>query len=61
MQTENVYVLKSVKLPCLAGGTLKAFVSLIEGPLRGLLWLRCSKAPPISRVCRHLLPGWVYL
>jgi Asp-tRNA(Asn)/Glu-tRNA(Gln) amidotransferase A subunit family amidase len=34
---ENLYDLKSVKLPYLAGGTLKLFTSLVEGPLRGLL------------------------
>lgn len=37
MQNKNVYDLKSVKLPYLAGGMLKAFASLAEGPLRGLL------------------------
>lgn len=37
MQNKNVYDLKSVKLPYLAGGTLKLFASLVEGPLRGLL------------------------
>jgi hypothetical protein len=33
----NEYDLKSVKLPYLAGGTLKLFASLVEGPLGGLL------------------------
>jgi len=33
----NVYDLKSVKLPYLAGGLLKFFVALVEGPLGGLL------------------------
>jgi Asp-tRNA(Asn)/Glu-tRNA(Gln) amidotransferase A subunit family amidase len=37
METKNVYDLKSVKLPYLAGGLLKLFVSLVEGPLGGLL------------------------
>jgi Asp-tRNA(Asn)/Glu-tRNA(Gln) amidotransferase A subunit family amidase len=37
METKNVYDLKSVKLPYLAGGMLKIFASLVEGPLRGLL------------------------
>ena len=37
MENKNVYDLKSVKLPYLAGGILKAFASLVEGPLRGLL------------------------
>ena len=34
---ENVYDLKSVKLPYLSGPLLKVFVKLLEGPLRGLL------------------------
>jgi Asp-tRNA(Asn)/Glu-tRNA(Gln) amidotransferase A subunit family amidase len=34
---ENEYDLKSVKLPYLAGGALKLFAALVEGPLRGLL------------------------
>lgn len=34
---KNVYDLKSVKLPYLAGGMLKLFTSLVEGPLGGLL------------------------
>jgi Asp-tRNA(Asn)/Glu-tRNA(Gln) amidotransferase A subunit family amidase len=34
---ENQYDLKSVKLPYLAGGALKIFASLVEGPLGGLL------------------------
>ncbi|MBI5934311.1 MAG: amidase [Chloroflexi bacterium] len=34
---ENQYDLKSVKLPYLAGGALKIFASLVEGPLRGAL------------------------
>ena len=33
----DVYDLKSVKLPYLAGGVLKLFVSAVEGPLKGLL------------------------
>lgn len=37
MQNKNVYDLKSVKLPYLAGGRLKLFASLVEGPLGGLL------------------------
>ena len=37
MANKNVYDLKSVKLPYLAGGLLRLFVSLIEGPLGGLL------------------------
>jgi Asp-tRNA(Asn)/Glu-tRNA(Gln) amidotransferase A subunit family amidase len=37
METKSVYDLKSVKLPYLAGGMLKIFASLVEGPLRGLL------------------------
>ncbi len=48
------YDLKSVKLPYLAGGALKLFAALVEGPLRGLLapslfesagvnWLRKQK------------------
>lgn len=34
---DSVYDLKSVKLPYLAGGMLRLFVSLVEGPLCGLL------------------------
>ena len=34
---KNVYDLKSVKLPYLAGGVLKLFASLVEGPLSGLI------------------------
>jgi Asp-tRNA(Asn)/Glu-tRNA(Gln) amidotransferase A subunit family amidase len=37
METKNVYDLKSVKLPYLAGWLLKLFVSIVEGPLGGLL------------------------
>lgn len=37
MENKNVYDLKSVKLPYLAGGMLKFFAALVEGPLRGLL------------------------
>lgn len=51
---KDVYDLKSVKLPYLAGGMLKFFAALVEGPLRGLLtpslfesagvnWLRKQK------------------
>ena len=34
---QDVYDLKSAKLPYLAGGALKLFASLVEGPLRGAL------------------------
>lgn len=37
MENKNVYDLKSVKLPYLAGGLLRFFASLVEGPLRALL------------------------
>ncbi len=37
MQNKNIYDLKSIKLPYLAGGLLRLFVSLVEGPLGGLL------------------------
>lgn len=37
MENKNVYDLKSVKLPYLTGGLLRLFVSLVEGPLGGLL------------------------
>jgi Asp-tRNA(Asn)/Glu-tRNA(Gln) amidotransferase A subunit family amidase len=37
MQNKNVYDLKSAKLPYLSGGLLRVFVSLVEGPLGGLL------------------------
>ena len=37
MENKNVYDLKSVKLPYLAGGMLRFFALLVEGPLRALL------------------------
>jgi Asp-tRNA(Asn)/Glu-tRNA(Gln) amidotransferase A subunit family amidase len=37
MENKSVYDLKSVKLPYLSGWILKAFASLVEGPLGGLL------------------------
>ncbi len=37
MENKNMYDLKSIKLPYLAGGALRLFVSLVEGPLGGLL------------------------
>jgi Asp-tRNA(Asn)/Glu-tRNA(Gln) amidotransferase A subunit family amidase len=37
MESKNTYDLKSVKLPYLSGGLLRLFVSLVEGPLGGLL------------------------
>lgn len=37
MENKNAYDLKSVKLPYLAGGALKFFAALVEGPLGGLL------------------------
>jgi Asp-tRNA(Asn)/Glu-tRNA(Gln) amidotransferase A subunit family amidase len=37
MENKNMYDLKSVKLPYLSGGLLRLFVSLVEGPLGGLL------------------------
>ncbi|MEW6334174.1 MAG: amidase [Thermodesulfobacteriota bacterium] len=37
MESKNVYDLKSVKLPYLAGGTLRFFAALVESPLRLLL------------------------
>jgi len=37
VENKNVYDLKSVKLPYLAGRLLRLFVSLVEGPLGGLL------------------------
>ena len=36
-QQDNVYDLKSVNLPYLAGGMLKFFAALVEGPLGGLV------------------------
>jgi hypothetical protein len=37
MENKNVYDLKSAKMPYLAGRLLSVFVSLVEGPLGGLL------------------------
>jgi Asp-tRNA(Asn)/Glu-tRNA(Gln) amidotransferase A subunit family amidase len=42
------YDLKSVKLPYLAGGMLRLFVKLVEGPLRGLLIPSLFKSSGIS-------------
>jgi len=36
-EPDQVYDLKSVKLPYLSGAMLRLFISLVEGPLRGLL------------------------
>jgi hypothetical protein len=58
---KDVYDLKSVKMPYLAGGALKLFASLVEGPLQGFLipslfesaglnWLRSQRfdEPPTN-------------
>jgi Asp-tRNA(Asn)/Glu-tRNA(Gln) amidotransferase A subunit family amidase len=37
IKQNNVYDLKSIKLPYLSGGLLKLFVALVDGPLGGLL------------------------
>ena len=37
MENKNMYDLKSIKLPYVSGGLLRLFVSLVEGPLGGLL------------------------
>lgn len=63
---ENQYDMKSVKLPYLAGGMLKLFASLVEGPLGGLLtpslfesaginWLRKQRFddPPTFHPIHH--------
>ncbi len=34
---DPIYDLKSVKLPYLAGGMLRLFIRLMEGPMRSLL------------------------
>jgi Asp-tRNA(Asn)/Glu-tRNA(Gln) amidotransferase A subunit family amidase len=45
---DPVYDLKSVKLPYLAGGMLRLFVKLVEGPLRSLLIPSLFKSSGIS-------------
>jgi len=47
---ENQYDLKSVKLPYLAGGMLKLFASLLEGPLQGLLIPNLFESAGITRL-----------
>lgn len=47
---DNQYDLKSVKLPYLAGGMLKLFVSLLEGPLQGLLIPNLFESAGITRL-----------
>ncbi len=37
MESKKIYDLKSIKLPYLSGGLLRLFVSLVEGPLGGLI------------------------
>lgn len=37
MENKKAYDLKSIKMPYLSGGLLRLFVSLVEGPLGGLL------------------------
>lgn len=46
----NEYDLKSVKLPYLAGGALKLFASLLEGPLQGLLIPNLFESAGITRL-----------
>ena len=50
MQNKNVYDLKSVKLPYLSGGLLRLFVSLVEGPLGGLLTPSLMQSAGIDRL-----------
>jgi Asp-tRNA(Asn)/Glu-tRNA(Gln) amidotransferase A subunit family amidase len=45
---DSEYDLRSVKLPYLAGGMLRLFVSLVEGPLRGLLTPSLFKSAGIT-------------
>ena len=47
---DNQYDLKSVKLPYLAGGMLKLFASLLEGPLQGLLIPNLFESAGIARL-----------
>lgn len=46
----NEYDLKSVKLPYLAGGALKLFAALLEGPLQGLLIPNLFESAGITRL-----------
>ena len=46
--SDGVYDLKSIKLPYLAGATLRLFIKLLEGPLRALLIPSLFKSAGIS-------------
>ncbi|MBK8617971.1 MAG: amidase [Anaerolineales bacterium] len=55
MENKNVYDLKSVKLPYLSGGLLRLFVSLVEGPLGGLLTPSLFESSGISWLRKQVL------
>ena len=50
MDPNSVYDLKSVKLPYLSGVALKVFVSLLEGPLGGLLIPNLLKSAGVTKL-----------
>lgn len=53
MENNNVYDLKSVELPYLAGGALKIFAALVEGPLGGLLTPSLFESAGINWLRKH--------
>ena len=55
MENKNGYDLKSVKLPYLAGGLLRLFVSLVEGPLGGLLIPSLFESAGISWLRKQII------
>ena len=55
MENKNVYDLKSVKLPYLAGGLLRLFVSLVEGPLGRLLTPGLLQSAGIDRLRKQII------
>ena len=55
MENKNIYDLKSVKLPCVSGGLLRLFVSLVEGPLGGLLIPSLFESAGISWLRKQII------
>ena len=55
MENKNIYDLKSVKLPYVSGGLLRLFVSLVEGPLGGLLIPSLFESAGISWLRKQII------
>lgn len=55
MENRNIYDLKSVKMPYVSGGLLRLFVSLVEGPLGGLLIPGLFESAGISWLRRQVI------